>query len=273
MGTARLAAALLLASGCASAGTTPPPVAPLPAVPVHASTVEYRDGDVLLEGRLFLPLSLASDALPPAVLVVHEWWGRTEHADRSAARLASEGFAAFAVDMYGRGRTTADPKQAGAWAGEIRGNPALLRSRLDAAVEVLRGTPGVDASRVACIGFCFGGTVSLEAAWSGMDLRAAVSFHGNPTVPGPERAAGVKASLLVLHGADDPLVPGEALEAWHAAVRENGYDAVFVAFAGAVHSFTNPGADGTFNPGVRHHPLADARSWSMAVDFLRERLR
>jgi dienelactone hydrolase len=207
------------------------------------------------------------------VLVVHEWWGRTEHADRSAGRMAGLGYVALAVDMYGKGRVTADPAQAGQWAGEVRGDPALSRRRLEAALEALRGVPGADLARVACIGFCFGGTVSLNAAWSGMDLRAAVSFHGSLTAPSEEQGPGVKASVLVLHGADDPAVPADSLAAYHAAVREHRLDAVFVAFAGAVHSFTNPAADGKRSASSKYHETAARRAWGIAEGFLEERMR
>ncbi|MCK6479905.1 MAG: dienelactone hydrolase family protein [Planctomycetes bacterium] len=272
-----LAAALLLplAAGCASGGSPAGDAAadPAAAPPPATRLLEYRDGETLLEGFLALPPGLGAAAPRPVVLVVHEWWGRTAHADRSAERVAGMGFVALAVDMYGKGRVTEDREQAGKWAGEVRGDAALSRRRLEAALAALREVDGADLARVACIGFCFGGTVSLNAAWSGMDLRAAVSFHGSLTAPSAEQGPGVRASVLVLHGADDPAVPAESLAAYHAAVREHRLDAVFVGFAGAVHSFTNPAADGKRSASSKYHESAARRAWEMAEGFLRERLR
>lgn len=274
-----LAAALLVAAGCASGGNTDsgqatgPAADPAAAPPPATRLLEYRDGETLLEGFLALPAGLDAATPRPVVLVVHEWWGRTAHADRSAERVAGMGFVALAVDMYGKGRVTEDREQAGKWAGEVRGDAALSRRRLEAALAALREVDGADLARVACIGFCFGGTVSLNAAWSGMDLRAAVSFHGSLTAPSAEQGPGVRASVLVLHGADDPAVSADSLAAFHAAVREHRLDAVFVGFAGAVHSFTNPAADGKRSAASKYHETAARRAWGMAEGFLRERLR
>jgi dienelactone hydrolase len=265
MRTAFLCLVLFAAGGCAS----PVPAASPP--PIVTRDVEYREGDTVLRGHLALPWR--TDAKHPAVLVVHEWWGRGPHSDESAEALARLGYVGFAVDMYGDGRTTTDPKQAGEWAGAIRTDPALGMRRLVAALGVVRAMPEVDASRVACIGYCFGGTVSLEAAWAGLDLRGVVCFHGSLTTPKPEQAPGVKASILVCHGADDPFVTKEAVDAFQASMRESRLDWEFAEFGGAVHSFTNPAADGSFNAGVKYQPLAAARSWELMEDFLAERFQ
>jgi dienelactone hydrolase len=176
--------------------------------------------------------------------------------------------------MYGTGRITSDPKQAGEWAGKFRTpeGKALGRERSRAGLEVLRALPGVDPDRVAAIGFCFGGTVVLELAWSGAPVKGVVSFHGNPTAPAPEEAKGVKASVLVCHGANDDLVPAEAMAAFEKAVREGGLDGTVVKYPGAVHSFTNPSADGSFNPLVKYDARADRRSWEDMREFFRELL-
>lgn len=261
-----LLATIFALSGCAATSASQP----MP-TPVASRDVEYMDGDTRLVGRLALPES--GGGPHPAVLVVHEWWGRSAHAVRSAEELARLGYVALAVDMYGDARTTKDPEQAGAWAGSVRKNPAVERGRLEAALALVRSLPEVDGSRVACIGYCFGGTVSLDAAWMGLPLRGVVSFHGSLTTPTPEQAKGVTASILVCHGADDPLVSKESIDAFHASMRENGYDVQFVGYGGAVHSFTNPEADGSFNAGVKYHEPSARRSWALMRSFLEERLR
>jgi dienelactone hydrolase len=266
---APLAVALLAAAALAAA--TPSAGPDIRPVVLRTAPLPYADGEIALEGHLAWDEGLEGPR--PVVLVVHEWWGLGDHARRSAERLAGHGWLALAVDMYGKGRLTKDPKEAGGWAGPFRKEPALAVARLRAALAALKARPEADLSRVACIGFCFGGTVSLEAAWAGMDLRAAVSFHGNPSAPGPERAKGVKASVLLLHGADDPLVPDAALAAFLDGMKDHHFDGVYVALGGAVHSFTNPDADGAVNPAAKHHPVAAARSWAFAEDFLEERMR
>jgi dienelactone hydrolase len=258
-----LALAVLAAAGCATA----PPAAP----DITVRDVEYRVGDVVLKGHLALPARGASQR--PAVLVVHEWWGRGPHSDKSAEDLARLGYVGFALDMYGDGRSTTDPKQAGEWAGAIKKSPETGIARVRAALDLVRALPETDGARVACIGYCFGGTVSLEVAWAGLDLRAVVSFHGGLTTPRPEQVAGVKASVLVCHGADDPFETKESIDAFQTAMRDAKFDWEFASYGGAVHSFTNPAADGSFNAGVKYNPVAAARSWELMRDFLEERFK
>lgn len=256
---------LAFAAGCASAPATAPQIT--------VRDVAYGVGDTTLAGHLALPAAGAPGAKHPAVLVVHEWWGRGAHSDHSAEELARMGYVGFALDMYGDGRSTSDPAKAGEWAGAIRKDPALGMQRFRAALDLVRALPETDPSRVAAIGYCFGGTVCLEAAWAGTDLRGVVSFHGSLTMPKPEQAAGVRASILVCHGADDPFVPREQVDAFRRSMHDNGYDWEFAEYGGAVHSFTNPAADGSFNPGAKYEPRAAARSWELMRDFLDERLR
>lgn len=246
-----------------------PDVAPA----ISVREVEYRDADVTLKGHLALPAAAPGSAPRPAVLVVHEWWGRTAHSDGSAEALARLGYVGFAVDMYGDGRSTTDPETAGSWAGAVRKSPEVEIRRIRAALDLVRGLPEVDGARVACIGYCFGGTVALDAAWAGLDLRAVVSFHGNLTSPRPEQVAGVTSSILVCHGAADPFVPAEAVDAFQSSMQAGAFDWEFASFGGAVHSFTNPQADGSFNAGAKYHPVAAARSWAQMRTFLEERLR
>lgn len=263
MRTAFAAVLVLAAAGCASvtgAGSA-----------IDSSEVEYHAGDTRLVGHLAVPRDGAGPR--PAVLVVHEWWGRGSHADHSADELARMGYVALAVDMFGDGKSTKDAKVAGEWAGAIKNDPATGIARLTAAIDLLKARNDVDASRMACIGYCFGGTVSLEAAWAGLPLCGVVSFHGGLTTPRPEQVPNVHASILVCHGADDSFVPRETVDAFQQSMRDNKFDWEFASFGGAVHSFTNPEADGSFSPVVKYHPVAAARSWELMRVFLAERFR
>lgn len=256
------AAATALAAGLAARS------APAAAPEVASEEVAYEQGGEKLAGTLFYDPARKDPR--PGVAVVHEWWGLGEHPKRKAAELAKLGYVAFCVDMYGTGKVTSDPKQAGQWAGRFREDRALGRARALAGLEVLRRSPRVDPRRLAAMGFCFGGTVSLEMAWSGADLKGVVSFHGNPTVPAPEEAAGVKAAVLFCHGADDGFVPDAAMAEFEKAMRDGKRDWTLVKYGGAVHSFTNPDADAHGIAGVKYQAAADRRSWEHMKSFLRE---
>lgn len=232
--------------------------------------VDYTHGDTELRGYLAYDDSLESPR--PGVLVVHEWWGLNDHARRQADEIARLGYVAFAVDMYGKGVVTTDAAEAGRLAGRLYGKP-LLRERVRAGFDVLARHPRVDARRIGAIGFCFGGTTVLELAYSGAPVAAVVSFHGGLTAPGPQDLDRIRASILVLHGAEDPLVKPEQIETFLEGVRKAGADWTMVWFGGAVHSFTNPEAGKTGIPGVAYDKRADVRSRRMMEIFFEERLR
>lgn len=232
---------------------------------LHTETVSYRDGDVELKGHLAYDESV--EGRRPGVLVVHEWTGLGEHPKTSARGLAELGYVAFAVDMYGGGKVTADTKEAAALSGNIKRHPDLARSRFTAALETLRGHPVCDPRRIAAIGYCFGGTVVLEMARSGLDLAGVVSFHGGLASAIPQQERRLKASVLACHGADDPHVPEEEVAAFGEEMRGLGADWQLNIYGGAVHSFTNPDAD---SESARYDPEAARRSWEAMKAFLRE---
>ena len=238
---------------------------------VRTTAVEYKHGDTVLEGLLAW-----DDALPgkrPGVLVVHEWWGRNDYINSRAEKLAALGYVAFALDMYGKGVVAKDPKEAGALAGKIRGDGALMRERATAGLEVLRRDERVDPTKIAAIGYCFGGTVALELARSGAELAGVVSFHGGLATKAPAEKGKVKAKVLVLHGADDPHVPVADVTAFEEEMRAAGVDWQVVSYGGAVHAFTNPAAGSDPSKGAAYNEAADRRSWEAMQAFFREVLK
>jgi len=247
-----LAGVLLLLSGMAQAA-------------IHTETVEYQAGETLLEG--YLAYNDSVEGPLPAVLIVHEWYGLNDHSRNSARKLAELGYAAFALDMYGKDRRTTEMEQAAAWSGEMKENPELARERFVAALETVRAHPRVDAAKVASIGYCFGGTISLEMARAGLDLVGVVSFHGGLQSVLPEGEREIQAKVLVLHGADDPLVPNAEVEAFEEEMRQAGADWYLIAYGNAVHSFTNPEAD---MEAARYNETAARRSWQAMEAFLEE---
>lgn len=256
MRTATLATALLLLLSAAAQAA------------VREEAVVYQEGDTTLRG--LIAFDDASDAKRPAVIVVHEWWGLGEHAKQSARDLAAMGYVGFALDMFGEGRLTDDPAVAGEWAGAIRGNPELMGARFAAALATLREHPLVDTGRVAGIGYCFGGTVVLEMARAGLDLRGVVSFHGGLKSAWGDNPRDVRASVLVLHGADDPLVPDDEVAAFQAEMRAAKADWQFIGYGNAVHSFTNPDVDRHGMAAARYDARAAARAWGAMAQFLAE---
>lgn len=230
--------------------------------------VEYEHEGVKLKGYLAYDSELPSKGKLPGVLIIHEWWGLNDYAKRRARMLAELGYAAFAADMYGAGKVTDQRDQAAKWSGELYGSP-LIRSRARAGLDVLANLPFVDVDRMAAIGYCFGGTTVLELAYSGAPLRGVVSFHGGLTAPNSSDYDQIKAKFLILHGADDPFVSQEKILETQKGLREAGVDWQMIYYGGAMHSFTNPAADGSI-PGAQYNAKADARSWEHMRLYFRE---
>lgn len=221
--------------------------------------IQYNHGEVQLRG--LIAYDRETEGKRPGILVVHEWWGLNDYARQRAQELAELGYVAFALDMYGDGRTTDKREEAQQLAGEFYQDRALMRGRAAAGLEVLRRHEAVDASQIIVIGYCFGGTVALELARSGAEVVGAVSFHGGLGTPTPEDAAKIKGKVLVLTGAVDPMVPMEEIRGFVKEMEDASVDYQLVMYGGAVHSFTNPGADAHGIPGVAHQPAAERRSW------------
>lgn len=226
-------------------------------------TLEYTvDGETF---RGYLAYDDSRLERRPGVLVLPEWWGVNDYVKLRAEQLADMGYVAFVADMYGKGRNTTDPKQAGAWAGEVRGTPKMVQ-RAAAALKVLAAHQLTDAASLAAIGFCFGGTGVLELAFSGAGLAGVVSFHGTLPTPPAERDR-IKAKVLVLHGAEDPFVKPEQLQNFIAGMGRTGADWHMVIYGDAVHAFTNPAADQAGIKGVAYNEVAAERAWNDMQDF------
>lgn len=207
----------------------------------------------------------------PGVVVVHEWWGLNEHARNSARRLAELGYAAFALDMYGKGVLAETPEKAAQLSKPFRDDRAMMCARAGEGLQALRNTGKADPERIAAIGYCFGGTTVLEMARGGLDLQGVVSFHGGLSTPKP--AKSISSAVLVMHGADDPHVKPEEAKAFRKEMRESGADWQMVYFGGAVHSFTNPAAGDDPSRGVAYNEDAARRSWKYMKVFLEEVLK
>jgi dienelactone hydrolase len=235
---------------------------------VVTTTLEYRQGDAVLEG--YLAYDDALQGKRPGVLVVHEWYGLNDYARRRAEQVARLGYVALAADIYGKGVRPSTPAEAAEVAGRFKADRALLRARVLAGLAALEARPDVDPARVAAIGYCFGGTGVLELARSGAALAGVVSFHGNLDTPNPGDARNIKARVLALSGADDPFVDAGQVAAFEAEMRAARVDWQLVRYGGAVHSFTNPAAGNDPSKGAAYDERADRRSWEAMRQFLKE---
>ena len=230
--------------------------------------VEYRDGESLLEGYLAMPDGVTGTV--PAVLIAHDWSGRREFACKSADRIAALGYAGFALDMYGKGVFGKD--------GDAEGNAALmnpfasdrqkLRGRILSALACVRTQDHVDSSRIAAMGYCFGGMCVLELARAGADVLGVISIHGI-LAPGDAGNEAISARVLCLHGHDDPMVPPEQVLAFETEMSEAGADWQVHVYGKTMHAFTNPAAN---NPdfGTVYSPTADRRATQSIQNFLEE---
>ena len=223
-----------------------------------------EDIDYVCEG-VFLRGYLARTEGPkrPGVLVFHEGVGLEDFAFAKARQLAELGYVALAADMFGERRQARNLQEVATVVGGLRAEPERLRARAHAALATLAGRPEVDAKRLAAIGFCFGGSVVLELARSGADLKAAVSFHGVLGTKIPATEGQMKASILVLTGAEDPLAPPDQVVAFENEMRAAKVaDWQVVNYGNVLHGFANPAADGSMMRTAMYDAQADRRSWA-----------
>jgi dienelactone hydrolase len=235
---------------------------------VRTTDFEYRHGNVVLQGYFAYDDSIRGKR--PGVLIIHQWKGLGDYEKMRARQLAAEGYVAFAMDMYGKGVRPATREEAGVQATIYRSDRALMRERAAVGLEQLKAHRLTDPSRTAAIGYCFGGGAALELARSGADFSGVVSFHGNLDTPNPEDARDIRAKVLVLHGADDPYVSKESIEAFHQEMRNAGVDWHMVYYGNAVHSFTEVAAGSDNSRGAAYNEKADKRSYRAMIDFFNE---
>ena len=245
------------------------PLVLLAGIPALAGQpLAYQEGATRLMGYLARPAQIEGKV--PGVLIIHQWMGLTDHERRTADALATLGYVALAGDVFGEGVAPRNTQEAGAVAMHYKGDRVLYRARIQAGLDALKAQPSVDPARVAVIGFCFGGTGALEAARAGMPVAGVVSFHGGLDSPADRPVAGIKARILVCHGADDPFVPAKDVAAFQDEMRKAKADYTFIAYAGAVHSFTQKEAGDDPSRGAAYQEAAARRSWKHMQDFFAE---
>ena len=237
---------------------------------VKTETIEYEFGGTKMKG--FLAFDDAGKEKRPGVLVVHEWWGLNDYAKDRCKQLAELGYVAFAADMYGDAKLVTTQEEAGALANTLRKDVKTWRGRAEAALKVLAGRAEVDPSKLAAMGYCFGGTTALQLAYAGADLKAVATFHAALPTPTETEAKAIKPAIAVFHGADDKFIPEKAITGFRAALDKAGVKYTFESYPGVVHSFTAPAADKVGNPGMKYDKTADEKSWAGMKDLYKAAL-
>lgn len=233
---------------------------------MKTQNLEYRESEKLLRG--FLAWDDSRSEPRPGILVLHENTGLTDHEKERAARLAELGYVALACDLFGERVIPATDAERRAAFEEFRDKKLLPRAL--AGLDALAAQPQADRQRMAAIGFCLGGMAALELARAGADLKGVVSFHGGLTSTRPAVAGQVKSKVMVCHGALDPFITLDQVNAFAGEMQAATVDFQVILYGGAVHGFTNPAADRFGRPGVAYHERSDARSWEAMRWFLAE---
>lgn len=230
--------------------------------------VDYSADGTTFKGFLAYDSSIAGKK--PGIIVVHEWWGLNQYARERAEMLAKLGYVALAVDMYGNGATADHPDDAGKFAMAVMQKMDTAKARFDAGLKILKEQPQTDTSKIAAIGYCFGGGIVLRLALDGIPLNGIVSFHGDLPTETVKNPNLVKAKMLVCNGADDPFNPPDKVKTFKNAMDSAGVSYKFVDYPGAKHSFTNPAADSLgkkFNMPLAYNKEADEKSWDEMKEF------
>lgn len=235
---------------------------------IQSKVVSYSLGDNAYEGFLAWDDSVRDKR--PGILVVHEWWGLNDYARSRAEQLAEMGYVAFAVDMYGKGKVTAHSEKASEWAKLTTSNVDEWFGRAQKGLKILQADERVEPTRLAAIGYCFGGATVMQLVYGGAPVKGVVSFHGSlPLPPNSPKVTDV-VKVLIAHGNSDPFISSEHIGKFQTALNTAGIDWQMIVYGGAQHSFTNPSADQYGLKGARYHRQADLRSWMHMKQFFDE---
>jgi len=227
---------------------------------VKTKVVDYKQGDTPLQGMLAWNDSYTGKR--PGVVVVHEWWGLNDNTRKQARRLAEAGYVAFALDMFGKGKVTTHPETATEFMKEAMKDPEAEAARFDLARDLLKADPHVDPTKIAAIGYCFGGGVVLDRLRAGEDLKAAAVFHGSLATEHPAAPGAIKGHVVVLVGGADPMEPPDLVAKLKKELDDAGAKYEVITYPGAKHGFTNPDAGKAGMPALAYNATADRESWA-----------
>ncbi len=236
---------------------------------LQAQEIEYQVGDTICRG--FIVRDKAHPNPKPCVMIAHDWSGRSEVFCEKARQLAALGYVGFAVDMYGNARLGQTIAEKQALLNPVLANRPIVATRMLAALQAAAASPWVNEAKIAAIGYCFGGLCVLDLARAGGDVKGVVSFHGILTPPPIIICEKIRASVLVLHGYDDPMAPPSQVKQFANEMTMKNVDWQIHMYGHTQHAFTNPEANDDAL-GLHYNKKADQRSWASAALFLKERL-
>jgi len=237
---------------------------------IKVQTIDYKQGATVLEG--WLVYDTAAHGKRPGIVIYPAYWGPSAHEKDVAEKLAKMGYVAFVADIYGKGIRPSTPQAAGAESAKYaRDNRPLMLQRALAAFDQLRQSPMVDTSKLAAIGYCFGGAPALDLARSGAPLVDIVTFHGSLATPTPG-ASKIKGHVLALHGAADPIVNAQAVAGFEKEMTDGGVDWQVVLYGGVMHAFTDNSHPSNPAHGTKYDAVANKRSWQAMTDLLKNTL-
>ena len=231
---------------------------------LHNSSVSYYDNTT---GYLVYP-ELANNTQQqqqepmPAVIMIHEWWGLNEHIKNQADILAKEGYVVLAVDLY-RGEVAADSNRARELTSSVRNNSASAIDNLQSAVNYVKSLEMVDGSRIASLGWCFGGDWSLQLALNSSEnpLAATIVYYGRP-VTDTASLSSISWPILGIFGDQDQAIPVESVKQFTSALNASGVTNEIYLYEGVGHAFANPSGD-------NYAPKETADAWQKTIGFLR----
>ena len=229
---------------------------------IHTEYTTYFVENTQLQG--YLAWNETAEEKRPGILVFPEWWGMNEYIQKRTEQIAELGFLAMGVDMYGEGKTTEIPDQAGSLMNAVINDKKIIKDRVHAAYNIIKDHSLSNSERIAAIGYCFGGAMVLNMARFGMDLKVVVSFHGSLDSFHTPEPGEIKAKILVCHGAADQMISPEAIDQFKSEMNTAGANFEFISYEGALHGFSNPDADERrkkFNIPLAYNENADKKSW------------
>jgi dienelactone hydrolase len=230
---------------------------------IHTEEIIYTGDGIEMKG--YIAWDSNKGGPRPGVLVVHEWWGCNEYSQRRARMLAEAGYTGMAVDLYGEGRTAANPDEAGELMNARIDDMEGTRARFMAALDTLKAHPSADGERTGAIGYCFGGGVVTHMARMGAPLNVTGSFHGAvglAAVDGPDQ---IDCRIMVYNGEADVLIGDDQISGFKAEMAKTGAHYDFIQLPGALHGFSNPMATANgekYGLPLAYNALADESSWA-----------
>ena len=236
------------------------------------SSIQTEEVYYYSEGRLckgYVAFDVKKNGNLPVVIIVHEWWGLNEYARSRARQIAALGYFAFAADLFGDGKLAHNPEEARAMTLRYYSQPENTLKPIEDAIAFVAGFPQAELSKIAAMGYCFGGYVAVNAAKLGAPLKAVVSFHGR-LVGAEAKKNLLKAKILICQGADDALVPQADQTAFRKSMDSIDADYTFISYPGAQHAYTNPDATALgqkFNMPIAYNAAADLASWEDMKSF------